>query len=255
MAERWYTKLIHLAASVTGLASWGGVTVGGLLATGAGFWAYLDHYGALGIILVAVLMFAAFLHIITSVVYLVDRAKSLSPSYVRADYDCSWALNVGTPQLSKDPNNPLAEYQFRVHVTNTSDYPIKYIVKEATTVIENRVPNDLGNRYSPGVLARLGGTTRASFTPYAKGMLPQSGAMEGTGRIVILFGHPAVGYSRKMTKEFRIKCSLSPSWDRTKIIPGGLLPTEIAFSVEDEEPFRDQAAPQQYGKAALPAPH
>jgi hypothetical protein len=44
-----------------------------------------------------------------------------------------------------------------------------------------------------------------------------------------------------MTKEFRIKSALSPPWDQTKITLGGIMPTEIAFSVEDEEPFRDQA--------------
>ena len=231
----WSKWSPHLGNAIT-IAT--GVPV--VLSMIAGVWAHLSGSG-LSIAMVVIAVFMMSLWCCIGVIWLSDRAKSLSNKYVRADYDCSWSLTVEYPQIQKDAHTPLAEYQFRVHLINTSTYPIKYVVQEATTTLVNRVPKSTANLYTPGVLARLGGATRVSFSPYEKGMIVESGFQEGTGRLIVLYGHPSVGYSRKMIKEFRIKTRFPPPPDSTQTERSGLLPTEIVFIVEDEEPYRDVA--------------
>ncbi len=228
----WSKWSPHLGNAITiGL---GLPTVTGFI---AGWWAYWAPNSGLVAAEAALAVFVMALWAAIGMIWLRDRAKQLSPKFVVADYDCSWSVTIEQAFLTKDPTNLDAKYQLKIFIVNQSEIPIQYYIDGAEVQLNNCIPPNKGNRFVPGILARWGGRTRVYFPSFENGQLPESGRLRGSGKLILKYGHPSVGFSRLTTYQFDISCNISPPWNPTAILKGGAFPVELSIRGMDEVPI------------------
>lgn len=105
-----------------------------------------------------------------------------------------------------DSMNPPA-VQLGLVLANATEYPIKYEVEQFEVVIENRAIGQPGFKTRGGVIAsRMTGTY---FYPSFNKELPEGrDHLTGVIRFTILYGHPEIGFFRKVKKELTVSLRL-----------------------------------------------
>lgn len=199
--------LQHISA-VLSIAGFGGITMSGIIASGAGIWAVLERYTPLGISLVLLFVFAAVLWSFIGIIWLKDRAERTRLKPETAD-PYSWGIVLFNFVLIRDHSNPEAEWQLRAELKSKVGTAIRIKLEEFSSVINSIIPDRKLMEYDTSVVIPKEDGISINSAPYKAGMLPGRQKMIGKITIKILYGHPDIGYSRSMEKEFGFTCVLS----------------------------------------------
>lgn len=182
------TRILEVASSVTQIATYLGLPValiGGLL---AGVFAWTRELGVFASLLVVLFVVTSVLQSFMAATFLIDRILERRRQAEEENRAIAYQLAPAAAAMSKDETNESAELQLRVHLLNSSGFPLRYQVVLARAVIDERETPSEKSNYVPGVLP-VGGTTGVRFNSYARGRLPRGGVLRGRMELIYRYGH------------------------------------------------------------------
>lgn len=167
-----------------------------MLAIGSGYWAFISKWGYLPTALVALGVFVAGIWGLNGIIWL-RRQRRPSKEHVTFDYSYGLALEEVVPSLDlTNINNTL---EIRLKIRNHATGPIKFLVEEFHTTIEDRfwtTPVQFN-----GVLPRMGAITLFPGGGFKKDAFDRfEERTKGRLKFSILYGHPDDKLSRRTTK-------------------------------------------------------
>ena len=177
-----------------------------IVSVGAVIWGHMDKLPGLAL---SVLGLGVFMTVLWSYIGILSLIKSASKGS-KYDLDCSWGLIIDLIHLSRDVQNPNAEWQIRLRVRNKLDWPLKLMLTEFRVEIENVTPtsSSLGAPFHQVITAK--DVTGVISSPYKRGTLPDKERFEGKIDVQIHYGHPDAGYSRTMVRKLAIGVVVKP---------------------------------------------
>jgi len=191
---------IHLVSWLADLVVHGWTyAVSGAAATLFGRWAFISHYGALPVALVALFVFVAAVWSLNGLVWLNGQRR---PSRARIKFDYTWGLAVDNVVPGLDLENKQNTLEFRMIVRNATNGPIRVHLKTMTVTIEDRFYTFSDVSF---VLSMGGSTTvipDAGFDSTAYSSFKDRTV--GTLTYEAEYGHPSDRYARVSARKLEL---------------------------------------------------
>jgi hypothetical protein len=131
-------RVLEVASSVTQIATNLGLPValiGGLL---AGIFAWTRELGVFASVLVVLFVVTSLLQSFMAMTFLIDRILEGRRQKQEENRAIAYQLAPAGAAMSKDETNESAEFQLRVHLMNSSGFPLRYQVVFTRAVISSR---------------------------------------------------------------------------------------------------------------------
>jgi hypothetical protein len=231
------TRVIEIVSWVTQIASYLGLpiaVVGGLI---AGFFAWTKELGALFSALIIIFVVTSVLQSLMAATFLVDRILERRRQTEEENRAIAHHVVPVGAVIIRDETNEKAEFQLRVRLLNSSDYPLRYQVISTKAEIDDRVnPREKPN-YVPGIIP-AGGMTEVRFNSYARDRLPRSGPLRGQIEMVYRYGHASGEFVFETRRVYNLKCDLrDEASKKAGLQPGVVFPVELVVVSEENNPL------------------
>ncbi|MGA7383508.1 MAG: hypothetical protein WBW81_02075 [Methylocella sp.] len=230
------SRILEVASAAVTVLSYLGLPLATLGGVAAGVVARFKELDGLESTLIALFVVAAVLHIVTSIIYIVDRITDRRRQVEQENAAIHYQLAPRAAVLIRDETNEKAEYQLRVKICNTSEYPLKYLIISTKAVIDDRVNRSDKPNYVPGIIPK-GGMTDVRFNFYARGRLSKPGLNRGTLELVYRYGHASKSFVFESRRVYALRCSLP---DSGNLAPGPsvpVIPVEMVVQSEQDDPL------------------
>jgi hypothetical protein len=230
------SRILEVASAAVQILSYLGLPLATLSGAAAIAVARFKELDGLTSTLIALFVIAAVLHIVTSIIYIVDHITDRRRQIEQENAAIHYHLVPIAAALIKDEKNEKAEYQLRVKICNTSEYPLKYLVISTKAVIDDRVnPSDQPN-YVPGIIPK-GGITDVRFNSYARGRLSKPGLNRGTLELVYRYGHASKSFVFESRRVYALRCILPDTENLAASPPAQVVEVEMVVQSEQDDPL------------------
>jgi hypothetical protein len=230
------SRVLEIVSSVTQIASYFGLPFALAGGVTAGLFAWTKELGAFASLLVVLFVITSLLQCFMATIFLVDRLLERRRQTEEENRAIAYHLAPVGALMSKDEANPNAEFQLRVHLVNTSGYPLGYEVISTRAVIDDRETPVGKANYVPGVLP-VGGMTSVRFNSYAKDRLPRSGLLRGRMEMTYRYGHASRGFVFESHRLYNLKCDLREEASSKPGEENGAFPVELVTVSENDVPL------------------
>jgi hypothetical protein len=233
------SRILEVASATVQILSYLGLPVAAFSGIAAGVAARFKELNILTSTLIALFVVAAVLHIVTSIIYIVDRVMDRRRQVEEENAAIHYHLAPIGAKLIRDAQNAQAEYQLRIQLMNSSQYPLRYLVVSSKVVIDDRVSPDTSPNYVPGILPN-GGFTEVRCNSYARGRLSKPGLNRGTVELVYRYGHASKNFVFESRREYSLRCVLPDAANLTAGPPTNPIVVELVVKSERDEPIVGQ---------------
>jgi hypothetical protein len=230
-----FSRILEVTSAAVQILSYLGLPIATISGIAAGIVARFKEFDTLATALIILFVVAAVLHIITSLIYIFDRLMDRRRQVEQENAGIHYRLTPVDAVLIRDPNNESTEYQLRVRLLNSSEYPLRYLVVSSKSIIDERVNPDQRPNYVPGILP-LGGVTIVRFNSYARGRLSKPGLNRGTMELVYRYGHASKNFVFESRRVYTLRCQL-PESSAANTPANNLIPVEMVVSSEQDTPI------------------
>lgn len=199
--SRWLRSLgplgSFLANIIALLATNWGVVVSAVIGATTGIWALASDWVQNSRVQSAVIVFLVLFWTYIGFVVLRSQRK---PTSVRVYHDYAYALAFEIANPLIDPDKPgfiMANFSFR----NVGAGPAKCLMEDMRVILDGRTADH------PITVSREFIVPRGTAKAYRSAAIPWDQTrtrLEGTADITLLYGHPDIGYERKLRLKFEL---------------------------------------------------
>lgn len=134
-----FSRILEVTSAAVQILSYLGLPIATLVGIAAGVVARFKDFDILTTALIILFVIAAVLHIIISLIYIFDRLMDRRRQIEQENAGIHYRFAPMRAMLNRDPNNESAEYQLRVQMLNSSEYPVRYLIVSSKCIIDERV--------------------------------------------------------------------------------------------------------------------